>query len=33
MRIVNTDVFMWKNKDFHNVELVKVIYYSDVSIL
>ena len=33
MRIVNTDVFMWKNKDFRNVELVKVIYYSDVSIL
>jgi hypothetical protein len=30
---VNIDVFMWKAKDFHIVELVKVIYYNDVSII
>jgi hypothetical protein len=33
MGIVNTDVFMWKNNDCGNVELVKGIYYSDVSII
>jgi hypothetical protein len=33
MFVVNIDVFMWKAKDFHVVELVKVIYYNDVSII
>jgi hypothetical protein len=33
MFVVNIDVFMRRTKDFHIVELVKVIYYSGVSII